>query len=147
VFPAYPGRVVFLQWGDSKGIPLPATLAHELGHTLGHDEPPLAFGWRHVGKASSGPYAGFTKSNLMHPKVNGVARDHLTIGQGFRMNVDLHSWYQKEPGIGNHHPARDCGLEPYCSDACPPLQRDVNEIPVSADLCSLSSPTNGGSDR
>jgi hypothetical protein len=150
-FENHPGRLIFLNWSDIEvagglgGPKRPALLAHELGHVLANDRPRLAFRWEHVGDPN-GPFEGFQKSNVMHPKVTGIPRDHLTVGQGFRMNVDPTSWYQKEPGIKVRHSTRDCGQAPYCSDLCPPLQRDVDEIPVKAGTCPPSSSSGPESD-
>jgi hypothetical protein len=109
----------------SGGLVYPETLAHELGHALGHVDASLGFSGSIWGVAAvfseRQPQEGFQKSNIMHPKVFDIPRDHLTVGQGFRMNVDPMSWYQKAPGIPNRHPPRVCGRVEKCSPSAPPF--------------------------
>ena len=148
-FTGFAGRVIYLTWRKSGGFVYSETLAHELGHALGHVHASLGPGWEHLGGSSNlspnrQPQEGFEKSNVMHPKVLDIPRDRFTVGQGFRMNVDPTSWYQKEPGIPNRHPPRVCGLVKKCLDVCPPLHRDVDELPVTSGPCKTSSSAKGG---
>jgi hypothetical protein len=149
-FSSHPGRVLYLKLGAGGALAYSETLAHELGHALGHVDEYLGSGWEHLGGSSSPspnsqPQEGFEKSNVMHPKVHDIPRDHFTVGQGFRMNVDPMSWYQKAPGILHRHPPRKCGLVEDYSDACPPLYRDVDELTVGSGPFKASSSSNGES--
>ncbi len=120
-------RFVFIKTGN----PYPEVLAHEFGHILGHTNERVGFSGGHVVESPSGlpgtGTPGFFKNNLMHDRVSDVDRDHLTVGQIFRMIFDKGSWYQKDPDIPNRVPGRDCGCEPYVSEFCPQLQRDPNQ--------------------
>jgi hypothetical protein len=149
-FTGFAGRVIYLTWRKSGGFVYSETLAHELGHALGHVDASLGFSWEHLGGSSSAspnsqPQEGFEKSNIMHPKVFDIPRDRFTVGQGFRMNVDPMSWYQQAPGIPNRHPPRVCGRVEKCLAICPPLHRDVEELPVTSGPCKPSSSAKGES--
>lgn len=130
--PAGGGRVILIAWPLMSN----ETLAHEIGHALGHEQKNL--GVYHV-KAGSTP--GFAKTNLMHEKSTAMSREWLTTGQVFRMNVDTGSWYQHAPGIPNRHNAKPCGCEPYLEDVCPRLDRHPGQTPQTAatNYCGPSS--------
>jgi hypothetical protein len=121
--PSGGGRVILIAWPLMSN----ETLAHEIGHALGHER--MNLGFYHV-KAGSTP--GFAKTNLMHEKSTAMSREWLTTGQVFRMNVDTGSWYQHTPGIPNRHNAKKCGCEPYLEDVCPRLDRRPGQTPKTA---------------
>lgn len=126
------GRIIMIDWDLMSH----ETLAHEIGHALGHERANLGF--FHV-KAGSTP--GFAKTNLMHERSTAGSREWLTIGQIFRMTVDTGSWYQHAQGILNRHPAKACGCEPYREQVCPRLDRQpaVTPAPAPLNYCGPSS--------
>jgi hypothetical protein len=84
------------------------TLAHEIGHALKLDHPPIGTldalnlmqGW-----LDDGP-------------LGADARSRLTVGQAMRMNIENESWISKLPIAG---PTRKC----WVSDPCPPDELDA----------------------
>ena len=92
----------------------PETLAHEFGHGLS-----LYGGWGHTNTAT-----GFDSSNLMWTGSIDV-RDHISLGQAFRMNLESHSILNTD-GVRSG-PTRICPSEPppYPDPAaCPALDLD-----------------------
>jgi hypothetical protein len=116
--------LVYVSWAAHS----PPTLAHEVGHSLG-----LLF----PDDGHTQSLAGFDPTNLMtsylpDDQAAGI-RDHLTLGQAFRMNVDSASWLNL-PASG---PIREasalrlaCPCDPYVSRPCPGLPVDVATIDV-----------------
>lgn len=117
------GRIIVIDWDLMSH----ETVAHEIGHSLGHERKNLGF--YHV---KSGSTPGFAATNLMHEKTTAGSREWLTIGQVFRMNVDTGSWYQHATGIQGRHPAKACGCEPYEKQVCPRLDRQPAMVPQPA---------------
>lgn len=106
-----PTNVIYLTLTRSE-----TTLAHEVGHALG---------LHHAGPASDYPYVGLTTSNIMlpgKPYEYTSFRDHLTLGQSFRISVEKQSWLNHPlgPGSGAQSP-RLCQkiFEDY--ESCPPV--------------------------
>jgi hypothetical protein len=85
----FPNVIYISTSGDS-----PATLAHEFGHALGlQDWPPRKLG--HTGALSTQHIGGFMYLNIMWTGLYDAQANeqrHLSIGQGYRMNMDTSSW-------------------------------------------------------
>ena len=111
--------MVYLSLGDY----LPTGMAHEIGHALslshsgqgGIEGPGLLFG------------ENFGWSNIMF---NGmvasqtVGRDYLTLGQVYRLNIDVGSWLNTPSGgtadVGAGRPAKTCQPDVFSPAAkCP----------------------------
>jgi hypothetical protein len=113
--------LVYVAWSWHS----PTTLAHELGHSLG-----LLF--PHDGHTED--LSGFDRTNVMASfldDAHSAVRDHISLGQAFRMNVDAASWLNV-PASG---PLREasalrlaCPCNPYVSQPCPGLTVDVAPI-------------------
>jgi hypothetical protein len=86
------------------------TLAHEFGHSLS-----LLGDWGHTNTAP-----GFASNNLMWVRGDDV-RDHLSLGQAFRLNVEDGSMLNVD-GV-RLEPTRPCAPE-LDTVACPPLALD-----------------------
>lgn len=85
----YPNVIYISIAGDS-----PATLAHELGHALGLQD---SFNHKlgHTGAVSTQRIKGFVYQNIMWTGLydqQAQEQRHLSIGQGYRMNMDKLSW-------------------------------------------------------
>lgn len=89
----------------------PETLAHEFGHSLS-----LLGNWGHTNDAPS----GFGTNNVMWVRANDV-RDHFSLGQAFRQNVDTTSMLNVN-GV-RQELARPCALDADTPE-CPPLALD-----------------------
>lgn len=109
---------------------LPSTLPHELAHVLGLWNPPLS-GWR---GGHTTYLDGFDETNLMWGRDNGtlgVPRDHLSLGQVFRMNIDESSWVNRTVVDGVARPPIRTGDTEACQsdrdtrDPCPELSWDL----------------------
>lgn len=124
-------QVVFLPTERSA----PETLAHEFGHVLGHRHPSLSWESGHVHEYLRGfqDDPERTKKNLMYDQ--GTGRNLLTVGQAFRMIVDLGSWYQIDPGLGcaGRQPGRACTDDPYEGVLCPQIHWAEGTAPVLSD--------------
>ena len=88
----------------------PETLAHEFGHSLS-----LLGDWGHTNGVP-----GFAKNNLMWVRENDV-RDHFSLGQAFRQNVDPSSMLNVN--AVRQELTRSCALDAD-TPACPPLALD-----------------------
>jgi hypothetical protein len=72
----------------------PGTLAHELGHALGLQDP-LGRKLGHTGVLSTTRINGFVYQNLMWTGLydqEAAEQRHFSIGQAYRMNMDKSSW-------------------------------------------------------
>ncbi len=114
------------------------TLVHELGHELGLRDP-LPFKG-HIGNWSQ-RVSGLDHNNVMAMHVSSYPflRDHLTLGQVFRMVADSLSFVNRDVDQGTQltlremataadgkaRPARRCGGDPSNEDECPKLCVDV----------------------
>ncbi|MCZ6756613.1 MAG: hypothetical protein O7E49_15000 [Gemmatimonadetes bacterium] len=111
----------------------PALLAHEIGHALGL--------WKPGKFGHTEDLKGFGTSNVMlawEADDKSENRDQLSLGQGFRMNVDEESWLNHSASmnaLGNvitdGTKARDaalirlqCQCETYNATPCPKLAKD-----------------------
>jgi hypothetical protein len=98
------GPVIYISYTRQSTL----TLAHEIGHALKLDHPPIGTldalnlmqGW-----LDDGP-------------LGADARSRLTVGQAMRMNIENESWISKLPIAG---PTRKC----WVSDPCPPDELDA----------------------
>jgi hypothetical protein len=115
------GQLVFVSSLDNSGN---GTLAHELGHTMS-----LLF-----------PFDGhthwlqdFAANNVMNYMEDEV-RDRFSLGQGYRMNLDSHSWLnhaRQNPftstaaAVRSGGPVKLCQCDPYSVNPCPRLSLDV----------------------
>jgi hypothetical protein len=101
-----------------------STPGHEIAHVLGHWYPYLDFGVGHVDAL-----VGFEKTNLMWAGVtlgDAELRDHLTLGQIYRMNFDEGSWLNARVVEPDYHWVRDC--QPTSGPGrCPALVLDLDE--------------------
>lgn len=88
----------------------PATLAHELGHSLS-----LLGAWGHTNDVP-----GFGPDNVMWTGAPDV-RDHFSLGQAFRQNLEPASSINVNQV--SQGPTRSCPLT-LDSSACPPLVHD-----------------------
>jgi hypothetical protein len=118
--------VVFVDADNRYGT----TLAHEIGHVLLGAELP-DYGHSSVDGA---PKEGFNRFNLMLDFVDsdlGTPRDHLTLGQVFRIAVDDMGWLNLS-GVRDGE-KKDC---PIPGDAttdtqeCPKLTHDIYQVVV-----------------
>ena len=106
----------------------PATLAHELGHTLGlrlatgHTGPP---GAPDVDPAMT----GFTATNIMWTGLDfdgGAQQEFFTLGRAYRMNATNESWLHTGGVPGAGLPARTCHPHNVLDKTpCPALAVDV----------------------
>ncbi len=111
----------------------PSTLPHEFAHVLGLWNPPLS-GWR---GGHTTYLDDFDETNLMWARDNGTAgvpRDHLSLGQVFRMNIDESSWVNRTVVVdGVPRPPIRTGDTEACQsdrdtrDPCPELSWDLGE--------------------
>jgi hypothetical protein len=95
-----------------------STSAHELGHSLGLNEPDY-------GHAS--PIAGFASETKNIMVTGTVLRDRFTVGQVFRMNVDQRAWINRETVAGSQirtGTTLDCACSPHAVEPCPPQTLD-----------------------
>ena len=112
------GRVVFL----ALDTYLDTTFAHELGHMFGLMKPRIGFGEGHV-DASVGD---FRQDNLMWNATEyeiRYRRDRFSLGQVFRMNLDIGSWLNNgglDPGVVR---TRDCQTA-TTAGVCPALDKE-----------------------
>lgn len=98
-----------------------STVAHEIGHHLGLWDPYLDPAVAHADGAS-----GFDKRNLMWPSESleeANLRDHLTLGQLYRMNFDWGSWLNQRVVDPAHRATRDCQYDEGAG-ICPALAVD-----------------------
>jgi len=123
------GGIVLIEWGDRE----PETLAHEIGHMLGLHYPPLPeFGHTRY-------LTGFNRTHNLMWTGDDSPRDHLSVGQVFRMNVDEHSWLNRAgvaallTGVTRECQCdpystgpRDPGAGPEVNNWCPKLWLDVS---------------------
>jgi hypothetical protein len=102
------------------------TLAHELGHVLGLVSPKQG----HTKEVVS----GFTDLNFMRDKLSlaeANARNHVSLGQGYRMNAEPESWVNRGPRAPDDPtplragPTRACACNPYATSPCPKLPTDL----------------------
>jgi hypothetical protein len=103
-------------------------LAHELAHVLGLSKPPLDL-WGHTSLDPNYVIAGFDESNLMWEKdlhESHVPRNHLSIGQVYRMNTHKGSWLVQNQ---SSTATRDCQTATDTATPCPRLAQDVMEHP------------------
>ncbi|HSD30993.1 MAG TPA: hypothetical protein VLB49_03720 [Gemmatimonadales bacterium] len=121
--------VVYVAWNSHSTT----TLAHELGHSLGLQFP-------HDGHTDK--LKGFDLTNFMaaflDDKARANARDNVTLGQAFRMNVDAASWLNLDasgPIREAAAPRLACQCDPYTPKPCPGLAVDV--APVEADGATI----------
>ena len=109
----------------------PETLAHELGHAMGLDQPDYV-GWG----GHTQNITGFEQNNLMWYRgtdVGPTVRWDLSLGQAFRINVDKRSWLNAT--VTRHTaPDRCCGCNPYCAQPCPALASDVTPVALTGSL-------------
>lgn len=113
------GRVVFL---SRAGYGL-TTLAHEVGHVLAMMYPDIETGQGHTNAV-----AGFDWSNLMwsfSSELNRARRDHLSVGQLYRMNADPQSWLNRLLPAGLQM-LRDCQVTKD-PGVCPALAADLEK--------------------
>jgi hypothetical protein len=121
--------VVYVAWNSHSTT----TLAHELGHSLG-----LQFPYDgHTDKLK-----GFDLTNFMAAYLNDEAqanaRDNVTLGQAFRMNVDAASWLNlaaSGPIREASAPRLACQCDPYTTQPCPGLKVDV--APADAGVAAI----------
>lgn len=113
-------NIIYVSW-DARSD---ATLAHELAH---------AFGLQAPASGHTTDYAGFDERNLMWTGLDDAeanARDHLTLGQAYRMNVDARSFVNA--ARGSLGPLRR-GIVKVCqctageTEPCPKLSRDPSQ--------------------
>jgi hypothetical protein len=104
----------------------PASLAHELAHVMALWDPPLETS----PQGHTDGLTGFDLTNLMVPRETGITtleRDHLSLGQLFRMHADRRSWLNRARG---GQPALRTGDWETCQAnrddkiPCPILRRD-----------------------
>lgn len=113
------GRVVFL----SLASYLDTTFAHELGHMFGLMAPRIGFGGGHVEDPAVGD---FRQDNLMWNSTEyeiRYRRDRFSVGQVFRMNLDIGSWLNNgglDPGTVVK---RDCQTT-TTAGVCPALDKE-----------------------
>ena len=72
-------------------------------------------------------YAGFDETNVMWPQWAASfpeERDHFTLGQVYRMNIDSHSWRV----IKHDPPGVMCQRSPDGDDPCPWLRQELVDI-------------------
>jgi hypothetical protein len=98
-------NIVFMALGKK-----PETLAHEFGHSLS-----LLGDWGHTNGV-----LGFDSKNVMWGSSPNL-RDHFSLGQAFRQNVDCSSTLNTNQV--RQGPARSCPLKAE-SAQCPPLRLD-----------------------
>jgi len=92
------------------------TLAHEIGHALGLQVPY---------NGHTDWLQGFDESNLMWSYQDVIDRDHIALGQAYRISADSNSWLNLPPStLRTGQPARDCGCNPFHDRPCPVLARD-----------------------
>jgi hypothetical protein len=111
------------------------TLAHELAHLLGLEGFYSPNGGHTGGCIGADTISGFDETNLMYGCLDvdkAAARDWLSLGQVFRMNVDERSWLNQTRADGTR--LRDgatvpCQCNPYANMPCPALSADF--IPVT----------------
>jgi hypothetical protein len=105
-----------------------ASLAHELGHSMG-----LLF----PDNGHTESLYGFDDVNLMTQYVElerAAVRAHLSLGQAFRINADAASWLNRATTYGTTpQPLRDaptlkCPCDPYDGLACPRLAADIGQV-------------------
>lgn len=122
----YPNVIYISAAGDS-----PTTLAHELGHALGlQDWYPRMLG--HTGALSTSSINGFTYLNIMWTGLydpEAFAQRHLSIGQGYRMNMDKSSWVITQGLVPGRTPESCHPLAAKDSLPCPMLALDTVPTP------------------
>jgi hypothetical protein len=61
-----------------------------------------------------------------HENTTGTSnRDHFTVGQVYRMNVDFGSWLHR---LYPNRPFKCCQCNAYTNDPCPDLWIDLKEV-------------------
>ena len=111
-------NVIFISQSGS----VPTTLAHELGHALNLRN---ASGHTDAAEGNAGMNS-FTEENLMYSwaDIEGE-RDHLSIGQAFRMNWDAESWLNEGGVAQPARPVIDCQDSATVAGPCPKLSLDL----------------------
>jgi hypothetical protein len=111
------GRAVYL----SISSYLHATLAHELGHTFGLIAPRIGSGGGH-----SNAIGSFGQDNIMWNATDETIRfnrNRFSIGQLFRMNLDIGSWLNNGGLVSTAVHVRDCQTGTG-EGTCPALDKD-----------------------
>lgn len=109
---------------------VPSTLAHEIAHLMGLMSRIFNADWRggHTTFLTT-----FDETNLMWAQENaavGLERDHLSLGQVFRLHADERSWINV-PGSGGAGlrirtgDKQVCQAERHTSTPCPQLHEDL----------------------
>lgn len=140
------GRVIYV----NAGYEAYTSLAHELGHALSLRWP-LGGHTHELGEV----IGGFDSSNLMWSTSDDDAaegRVHVSLGQAFRMNVDVRSWVNQgtrdptqtgSPRIRDvAEPTEDCMCQdPYAdtSEPCPRLSADIRSVSTAQPAVSLGT--------
>lgn len=101
-----------------------SSVAHEIAHLLGLWVPYLSRLGAHPTNS-----LGFDESNIMWASSSlekAILRDHLSLGQAYRMNVDEGSWLNLRvlEGSPSLQWTRDCDFAPSAG-ACPALAADL----------------------
>lgn len=109
---------------------VPSTLAHEIAHLMGLMSRILNADWRggHTTFLST-----FDETNLMWAQENaavGLERDHLSLGQVFRLHADERSWINvpgsRAAGLSIRMGDKQvCQAERHTSTPCPQLHQDL----------------------